>query len=368
MQRSKKRAVAALAPDLERVVASSSGASDATEANADSDDCGLPVSLAEREELLCKQRRAPPEKLARPPAAPPARGDSLLHAQATATPDECYSCEEHALNAFQQLHSICSTEATASSTLKLLGDLVGKQVVKTVELEKIPKTHDDAFLRPPRKHVGERACVCGSRCLGRVIAKMRYGPGSDRAVTLTEFLTPAQQKTFERGGGLPARRGKCLLCIRYLTNYLYITARLDPGFLENAASFDLQLFENCVALDGENLSEDVRASIAATPHGASVVSAQHGYRPSACLFVDESFCDTAAGRGALATLAWRPVVRFRSTDYDYVDGVDGEVRIVQRGLGVDHVDETRGSTSFVGPLAEKREAARGAPKSRKRCA
>lgn len=365
MQRNRKRPAVALAPDLERVGASSSGAS---EVHADSDDCGVQPSLAEREEALCQQRRVPPKKLPRPPPAPPATGDALLRAHGAATPDECYSCEEHALNSFQRLQSICSTEATASSTLQLLGDLVGKQVVKTAELEKIPKTHDDAYLRQPRKHVGERACLCGSRCLGRVIAKMRFGPNTPKAVVLTEFLTPSQQQTFERGGGLPARRGKCLLCVRYLTNYLYTTARLDPTFLENASRFDMQLFENCVALDGERVEQDVRASIAATPHGASVVSAQHGYRPSACLFVDESFCNTGAGRGALATLAWRPVVRFRSTDYDYVEDPDGEVRVVQRGLGVDHVDDTRGSTSFAEPFAEAREAAKGESRSRKSCA
>ena len=69
------------------------------------------------------------------------------------------------------------------------------------------------------------------------------------------------------------------------------------------------------------------------------------------LFVDEGFADTAAGRGPLGSLGWLPVVRFRSLDYDYVRDGGGGWRIVQRGLGTDHVEATQGLTSFRQPSA-----------------
>ncbi len=47
------------------------------------------------------------------------------------------------------------------------------------------------------------------------------------------------------------------------------------------------------------------------PQSASPVHARDGYRPEAMLFVDEEFVASsrAAREGALATLAWKPVVR-----------------------------------------------------------
>ena len=354
-------------PNLNTSPASSSSDGANTAVSPDGESwCGMPVSLAEREEELCQQRRKPPKKLHKAPNCPQV-GDDLLRELPSTTPDECYAKEEHALNEFQKLHSICSTEATAASTLQTLSNMAGKQMIRTQQLEKIPKDYDDQFLRPPQKQVGERACVCGSRCMGRVIAKMRYGPKSDKAFVLTEFLTPSQQNAFEQGSGLPSRRGKCLLCIRYLTNYLYLLAKMDPTFLTLSESFDLQLFENCVAIDQTRKSDDVRETIDSVPHGTTTVSAKGGYRPEACLFVSEEFCDTAAGRGKLSALAWRPVVRFRSTDYMYVTSGCGEVRIVQHGIGVDCVEETRGVSSFAQPLVATGEAARGEQRSKNAC-
>ena len=49
------------------------------------------------------------------------------------------------------------------------------------------------------------------------------------------------------------------------------------------------------------------------------------------LFVDEGFADHSVQRDtSLSALSFRPVVRFCSTHYQYVDG-----RIVQYGIGAD---------------------------------
>ena len=116
-------------------------------ASSDSSDCELPVSASEREEALCKQRREPPQRVSNRPPLQARDGAPLLCNRPSAPPEECYSEEELALSEYQRLHSVCSTEATASSTLQALSDLVGKQHVRAAELEKIPKTWDDTFLR-----------------------------------------------------------------------------------------------------------------------------------------------------------------------------------------------------------------------------
>lgn len=141
----------------------------------------------------------------------------------------------------------------------------------------------------------------------------------------------------------------------YFTNYLYILAKQDPQFLADAHNFDVQLFENCLAMPAGSSVDDLSTEIGRQPHAASVVEAQHGYRRSVLLFADESFVNTCAGRGPAAALAWRPVVRFKSNDYRYELGDDGGPRIVQVGMGVDHIEETRGISHFrvrrTGPYA-----------------
>lgn len=316
---------------------------------------------------MCEQRRPPPRKIHAPPPRPASTSDSdeepplqpLLSDAPTATPEESYGEDEVSLNEFTKLHSICSAEATASSTLQTLGELCSRQMIKTPALEKISKTWDDAYLRKPNLQVGERPCVCGSRCVARVMAKMRYGPRTKYPFVMTEFLTPLERENFEKGGGLPARKGKCLLCTRYFSNYLYLLAKQDPQFLANSQNFDLQLFENCLAVPTGSSADDLAADVGRQPHAASVVEAQHGYRRSVLLFADESFVNTCAGRGPAAALVWRPVVRFKSNDYRYEIGEDGEPRVVQIGMGVDHVEETRGISHFRRPLAGEADPARG---------
>ena len=75
---------------------------------------------------------------------------------------------------------------------------------------------------PANTSIGERECVCGQRCLCSFIAKVRYGHETDKGFVCKEFLLPRQYKDFLDGKSLHAIRGKCLVCLRYFVNYLYI--------------------------------------------------------------------------------------------------------------------------------------------------
>ena len=69
------------------------------------------------------------------------------------------------------------------------------------------------------------------------------------------------------------------------------------------------------------------------PSHASVVNDSDGYRQEALLFVDESWADTVAARGGMASLLWRPVVKFCSSHYHYVKDPNGTPRILQKNVG-----------------------------------
>ena len=100
-----------------------------------------------------------------------------------------------------------------------MGDLVDKASIPTRELEVVPKSHDDAYLRPPNVEVlGERPCCLGERCICVWMARWRYGDDTDLAFVGTEFLLPSQRAAFEAEGAsaLPPTPGKCLVCSRYM--------------------------------------------------------------------------------------------------------------------------------------------------------
>ena len=151
--------------------------------------------------------------------------NSLLHDSAMLNCDEQYSADEKLLNEFTKLHPMLSLEATSVKTMQLVASAMEKAHIPVPEIPVVSKKHDDLFLSPPVTFVGERECVCGERCLGNFIAKVRYGADTDKGFTLKEFLLPDQLKVFEEGKGLPAQRQKCLLCSRYWLNYVYILVR-----------------------------------------------------------------------------------------------------------------------------------------------
>ena len=232
--------------------------------------------------------------------------------------------QEKALSEYLKLHPMISLEATSHRTLQLVGDLVEQTSVPTRELEVVPKSFDDASLRAPDVARGERPCCMGDKCICVWLARWRHGEDTELAFIGTEFLLPSQRAAFDAGGApaLPPTPGKCLVCTRYATTFMYRLARSDPAFRSNVR-VPLTAFGNAV-LEGDAL-----------PTHASPVHAADGYRREAMLFVDEAWADAPAARGPMGTFLFRPCVKFVSTHYAYVrDPGSGRPRLVQRGVGV----------------------------------
>lgn len=313
----------------------------------------------------------PPKKYAKAdvPSKPPVLNEKkLLQNTSAAEFHENYSEDEKALNAFLKLHPMLSQEATSQATLQLVSSMIEKKNLVASELPVVPKSHDDLFLRPANEAIGERPCINGATCVARFIAQLRYGPNTKYAFTCTEFLLPAAHKQFLNGKGLSQRRGKCLLCTRYFTNYLYVLARTDPAFRIEDTPLALQIFCNaCAPVDpndraeteatvsDKEVKEELRSSALCTPTHTSPVGNRDGYLPSAMLFVDENFVNSRAARESkLGDLMWRPVVRFSSSHYKYIMDDDGSPRIVQIGVSSQPLTE---NSHFCQPPTHRRVSA-----------
>lgn len=265
----------------------------------------------------------------------------------------------------------------------MVAGMVEKANIQCEPLPEVPKSHDDLLLRPPCEEIGERPCINGEKCLARFIAQVRYGRETDLAFTCTEFLLPDQRRTFLDGRGLPARHGKCLLCMRYfqvrpcppnfppLTLSSHATARFlaelrlhhgatrrclpfrvsvshpfcsqartDPNFKVGSSPLGMQVFCNPVGGSHGHFDEDQAQDAAKTlPTHCSTIAKRDGYKPSAMLFVDEDWAALRSGRESqLGKLLFRPVVKFCSTHYQYVKDEEG-VHIVQTGVGADDVSD-----------------------------
>jgi hypothetical protein len=201
----------------------------------------------------------------------------------------------------------------------------------------VPKTHDDCYLRPPNVDIGERPCCLGDRCMCVWLARWRYGNEPDYAFVGTEFLTPLQAAEFKRSGKLPHTKGKCLVCSRYVTTYIYRCARADPTFKPDA-QVPLQAFGNALGFACGN----------EVPTHASVANDSDGYCQEAMLFVDEQWADTSAARGGMASLMWRPCVKFDSQHYEYTKDAKGMPRLLQRNVGA---EDDAPSSHFCRPAA-----------------
>ena len=189
-----------------------------------------------------------------------------------------------------------SLESTSCQTLQLVADLVESTSIPTRELEVVPKSHDDAMLRPPNTAIGERACCLGDRCICVWLARWRYGDDTDMAFVGTEFLLPvASRPAFRRSGTLPRRPRQVPRVHAGTCTPTSTAARArDPTF-QPERKIPLQAFGNAL---GVACGDDV-------PTHASVANDSDGYRPEALLFVDETWADTAAGarRHGLAAVA-----------------------------------------------------------------
>ena len=290
-------------------------------------------------------------KASKPPDAPPGalprdeNGQlSLLQSRAGIDADESFGSQEYALSSYLKLHPVLSLESTSYHTLQLVANLVESTSIPTREIEVVSKPHDDAYLRcelprsnpphrgsplpltrarrPPNTSIGERPCCFGDRCICVWMARWRYGEATDMAYIGTEFLLPSEDAEFRKSGKLPHTNGKCLVCSRYVTTYVYRCARVDPTFKPDAR-IPLQAFGNSL---GFACGNDV-------PTHSSVANDSDGYRQEALLFVDEQWADTAAARGGMASLMWRPCVKFDTTHYAYVKDPNGLPRMLQRNVG-----------------------------------
>lgn len=118
-------------------------------------------------------------------------------------------------------------------------------------------------------------------------------------------------------------------------------ARTDPQFRVGETPLGMQAFCNAVAMPKPRSAEEAALQDAAKtiPTHASSISTTDGYLPSAMLYVDEDFVQNRCAReDKIATLTFRPQVRFCSSHYKYVKDADG-LRIVQVGIGVDSQGE-----------------------------
>lgn len=242
----------------------------------------------------------------------------MVSTQRTTELPESYTADERKLNSFLSLHGMLSLDATSSSSLELAANLLPATSLPTRDIPTVGKLHDDRFLRPPNRSIGERGCCIGERCLANFLAIFRYGENNDYGFTCREYLLPDEERVFGNTGKLPATHGKCLLCTRYFVTFAYRLARADANF-NSRPKLSIFAYSNVVGTaTGEELVQT-----------ASVVSTdENGYPTTALLGVDAEFGQTEAASGVMGTLLTRPVVGFNSCDYTYVKNGDS-VSIVQ---------------------------------------
>ena len=265
-----------------------------------------------------------------------AETSELLDARDVPDVDELYTENERALSQFIRLHPMLSLESTSERTLSTAAAMVDSYALPTRELETVSKTHDDLFFRRANFEIGERSCVNADKCVCRWLAIFRHGEETDQAFVCREFLLPSQLKEFQSSGRTPKTQGKCLMCSRYFTSYVYTLARNSPSFSP----------KSCISIQAfGNLIESKCPEDEAMGH-SNAVGGEQGYDKNAMLYVDEKWSDTQASRGPLGTLLWRPVVRFKSSDYVFVkDDADGEYKVIQQNVS----SKVASTTNFYQP-------------------
>jgi hypothetical protein len=272
-------------------------------------------------------------------------GSSVLDDRDVVDSDELYMENERALNNFLKLHPMLSLDATNERLLTAVAELCKDCAIETKELETVSKTHDDDFLRPAIPENGERKCVADSTCVCRWLAINRYGEGSMYEFVCREYLLPSQLEAYKTTGKYSKPHGKCLVCTRYFTTYVYTLARNSPTFCANSP-IALQAFANQIEC------EDPQAE--ALSH-SSRVGTEDGYNAEAMLFVDERWTSTRAARDELGTLLWKPVVRYNSQDYVLkYNSETSKPYMIQFGMGT--CDPSL--SDFVRPSLSEAERAR----------
>lgn len=282
---------------------------------------------------------------------------------------ESYAASEELLNNFLRLHPMLSMEATDAKVLSAVcAPATGRTELMTHVLPVVPKSYEDSMLRPARIDNGERSCALGRECLCAFIARLRFGPTTDKGFTGVEFLLPSEREAWRAGGGLPERTGKCLLCLRYFTTYCHVLAASDPTFYNALVRGTVRAQTHANATLRLNTDTDtglaqLLADDSPVPSHACAVNCRDGYASSALLDVADSFANTRMGRETtMGAALWQPLVRFSSSTLRYQRDPDtGEPWIVQVGVGHDVL--THSETLGAGD-ASTLEPSNGRPPSR----
>jgi hypothetical protein len=276
-------------------------------------------------------------------------------------------------------HPCFSQELLRADVLQLLSNMTSNRT--RIKLEDVPvvgRKYEEAYMRPPFSN--ERGCIRGDQCMCNFIAKIRHGADSDLAFIGCEFLLPEQCRVWTDSGEFPTRRGRCIICLRYIVTLLYTLARCNPRFhIHECASTQHASTGTGAETEtetgtGTGTSKDVsnkpklptsrRRSKKTTysptlsmdvgegmrcgsldledciPIHANPVDVADGYRRDKTLFVEEEYIDSVSMRETeIGSIAFRPFVRFCVSDYTYE--TDGHrPRIIQRNLGCDlHLNE-----------------------------
>jgi hypothetical protein len=241
---------------------------------------------------------------------------------------------ESILNDFVKLHPMISSDVFNPQVLNQLDNFLERRPIQLRQIPVVSKTYEDGMLRPPRRDRGERPCVLGEQCLCKFIAKIRYGPKNPYGFVCTEFIQPEQRRKWLNGEKLPELPTKCLVCLRYFTSYLYLMARSDPHFKTQMSNYEYQTHETqCVEVQTSESWHDKHVFESPLPSHANSVGTSDGYRRDACLFTDDKALQMPGLRDdSTANLAFKPFVRFNSSNYDYqLNG--GLQKIVQVNVG-----------------------------------
>lgn len=286
---------------------------------------------------------------------------ALLNAAAELGVDEQAPRDEELLNSFIRLHPMLSLEMLSPQVMQQLAGMASRTPVTLETLELVGKRYEDGFFRPANTAIGERSCANGNDCMCKFLAEMRHGEDTPLAFVGTEFLLPSSKARWETSGTLPAEQNKCLLCIRYMTNFVYIMARINPSFRITTDWCGMQTHQNvCLDEARANATDGVKVA-----SHSNIVGTVDGYIPEAMLFSDEDFAATYAASGTdTGQLVWRPFVRFCASHYVYGHDASGRPRITQHGIGTDvavlaATDAPKRSTERTGQSTDGQTERRG---------
>jgi len=212
---------------------------------------------------------------------------------------------EDLFNSFIEVHPMTAAIFNSNEAFNLLSRLPPRGQIP--DLQVVPRSHDNAMLRPPNEDVGERPCVNGNKCWCYWLGKHRHGVDDPRTFVCTEYLLPQEQTAWRNGElRLPEHRKKCLLCERYFLHAIFLRIKQEPEFRAQMCGKQLQEFRNDIAMH---------------THG---VETHDGYPESRLLSIQEK------GGQEEPLMLW-PVVGFNTKHYRF-EVRNGRPYAVQLGM------------------------------------